>query len=292
MLNLKRGDSVALIVLSNGLSEVRKNQMNALKQLLETWGLNVIVSPYIYRQETLYAASDGERAKILMDFYQEDKIKAIFDVSGGDLSNGILPYLDFEIIKNNPKSFFGYSDLSVILNALYTKIEQKNYLYQIRNLVDDYATQQQTHFYETFFEKKQKLFPQKFEWHQGNCLEGIVVGGNMRCLLKLAGTPYFPNMEGKILLLEGLSGGVGKMSTYLNQLKQMGVFNQISGIILGTFTEMEEKNEKPEIVSLVTSIVDNKKLPLAITKEIGHGKNSKAIRIGERLKIKGDNNGE
>ena len=286
MLNLKTGDSVGIIVLSNALREFRKEQMEDLQQLLEKWGLKVVISPYIYRHETLYAASDQERAKILMDFYQEDEIKAIFDVSGGDLSNGILPYLNFEIIKNNPKAFFGYSDLSVILNALYTKTGHQNYLYQIRNLVDDCAEIQQKEFYETFFRQEETIFPQKFEWLQGrSCLEGIVVGGNMRCLLKLAGTPYFPNMEGKVLLLEGLSGGVGKMSTYLNQLKQMGVFNQINGIILGTFTEMEEKNELPNIATLVKTIVNNEELPIAVTKQIGHGKDSKAIQIGSYLKL-------
>ena len=80
-----------------------------------------------YIEKFLHFNGTGEeRAEVLMKFFKDSSIKAIFDVSGGDLANGVLDYLDFEIIKNNPKPFFGYSDLSVILNSLYSKTEHEN----------------------------------------------------------------------------------------------------------------------------------------------------------------------
>ena len=62
-------------------------------------------------------------------------------------------------------------------------------------------------------------------------MDGIVLGGNIRCLLKLAGTEYFPDMKDKILLLEAMSGQVPQMVTYFSQLQQMGVFEKVKGIL-------------------------------------------------------------
>jgi muramoyltetrapeptide carboxypeptidase LdcA involved in peptidoglycan recycling len=115
---------------------------------------------------------------------------------------------------------------------------------------------------------------------------GIVVGGNIRCFLKLAGTEYLPDLTDKILLLESFNGTVAKMETYLCQLKQMGVYDKVAGIILGTFTEMETEKCIPTIETLVKKIV-GKDLPIVITSDIGHGTNSKGIIIGQELYLEG-----
>jgi len=94
---------------------------------------------------------------------------------------------------------------------------------------------------------EQDLLDFTYQFVQKESMQGVVVGGNIRCLLKLAGTEYFPDIQGKILLLEARSGQVPQMVTYLNQLKQMGVFDKVSGILLGTFTEMDSKGCKPDI---------------------------------------------
>ena len=132
-----------------------------------------------------------------MDFYRNDELVAIFDVSGGDLANGVLSYLDYDLMKRYPKPFFGYSDLSVVVNGLYTKTHHKTYLYQIRNLVSEDASKQQQWFKETLFHQKDTLFQFDVEWIQGETLEGELIGGNIRCFLKLAGTPYLPSFEKK-----------------------------------------------------------------------------------------------
>lgn len=118
-------------------------------------------------------------------------------------------------------------------------------------------------------------------------MRGIVVGGNIRCLLKLAGTPYWPDMRGKLLLLESYGGTVAQMVTYLNQFMQIGVFGQIQGIILGTFTKMEKEGCIPEIVDLVKQYAGGG-LPIVKTDEIGHGVDSKGIIIGKELCLEAD----
>jgi len=116
-------------------------------------------------------------------------------------------------------------------------------------------------------------------------MQGVVVGGNIRCFLKLSGTEYMPDLTGKILLLESLGGTVAQMETALCQLQQLGAFDKVAGLLLGTFTTMERQQYIPTIETLVKRLV-REDLPIAVTKYIGHGTDSKAIVIGENLGLK------
>ena len=117
-------------------------------------------------------------------------------------------------------------------------------------------------------------------------MKGVVVGGNIRCFLKLAGTRYFPDLQDKILFLESLGGEVPQMATYLAQLKQIGAFKKVNGVLLGTFTTMEQKHCEPDIITLVKEIC-GREMPIAKTAEIGHGDDSKAIVIGREIELAG-----
>jgi len=206
-----------------------------------------------------------ERTEVLMSAYQDSEVQEIYDVSGGDIANSILPYLDYELIANSSKRFWGYSDLTTVLNAIYTKTGKVSVLYQMKFFREEMASQ---------------LFDVKYKFLQGDEMQGILVGGNIRCLLKLAGTEYWPDMTGKILLLEARSGKVPQMITFLSQLKQLGVFDKVSGILLGTFTDMESEKCTPTMEELVKEFAGDN-LPIAKTYDIGHGRDAKAIMIGQ-----------
>lgn len=278
---MKQNQKVAIVCCSNGILNKDKEKLDSLKQLLIKIGLIPVFSKHIYVQNSIFSGTCKQRAAVLMDCYQDEEIKAIFDISGGEIANEILPYLDFEIINKSNKQFWGYSDLTTIINAIYTKTNNSSVLYQLRNILN----QDINSVYNSFFCEKDDLFSFNYKFIQGNSLTGVVVGGNIRCLLKLAGTEYWPKMEGKVLFLEALGGTVGQMTTYLSQLKQLGVFEQVSGIILGTFTTMEKEQCKPSIIELVSNYV-NDKLPIIKTNEIGHDPYSKAIIIGGMIDLK------
>lgn len=282
---MKKGSKVAIVCCSNGQLQTYRDKLNRLQDTLSQIGLVPVFSEYIYEKNSVFSGSGKERAESLMNFYRDDEIKAIFDISGGDIANEILPYLDFELISQCEKTFWGYSDLTTILNAIYTKTGKKSVLYQIRNLINGDAKNQITNFTNTILEEANDLFSVHYEFKQKENMQGIVVGGNIRCLLKLAGTEYWPDLNQKILLLESFSGVVPQMVTYLNQLKQIGVFDKINGIILGTFTKMEEENCVPSIVDLVKQYAGSD-IPIVGTREIGHGIHSKGILIGEKICLK------
>lgn len=278
----KAGDKIGIVCCSNGQKPSYAQKISYLETTLTEMGLQPVFSNYIYEKKSIFSGTARERADALMGFYRDDEIKGIFDISGGDVANGILPYLDYNVIASSSKLFWGYSDLTTVINAIYAKTGRASVLYQIRNLIYDCKERQIADFSKTTMQNKTDLFNLNLEFVQQNKMNGIVVGGNIRCFLKLAGTEYMPDLEDKILLLESLNGDVSKIETYLCQLQQIGAFDKVAGILLGTFTEMEKEKYTPTVVELVKNKV-NKDLPLAVTRDIGHGTDAKAIIIGKEL---------
>lgn len=278
------GDKIGIVGCSNGWEKRKETKIRRLEEILLSMHLIPVFSPYIFERGSVESGSAEERAGALMDFYRDDSVKGIFDISGGDIANGVLPYLDYEVIAACDKQFWGYSDLTTVINAIYTKTGKASVLYQIRNLLYDFGTLQQANFRSAIFGEKDELFRFPYEFYQGKEMEGIIVGGNVRCFLKLAGTEYFPETEDRILLLESLGGTVPQVLTYFSQLQQLGVFERVKGILLGTFTQMEQEKCEPSVWELLRRFV-NPALPVARTAYIGHGADSKAILVGEYRKF-------
>lgn len=281
MLEIQKVPKIAMIALSNALPYTMKQEIDDLCTFFQTLNLKPVRSNYLYQTESVRGASAKEKAEELIKFYQDDSIVAIFDVSGGDIANEVLLYVDFNQIKNYDKPFFGYSDLTTFINALYAKLQRPSYLYQVRHLLKANAKA----FKETFIEHQPSLLNINYHFIQGEQMEGIVVGGNIRCFLKLVGTEFMPDLKDKILLLESWSGDSAKMITFLSQYKLIGAFNQIKGIILGTFMQMEREELHPTMEELVLEIVDNPYMPIIKTEDIGHAVNAKAILIGKKVKF-------
>lgn len=283
---LKKGDHIGIVACSNGQPLTNKNKIESLLLQLKNLNLNPICSEYIYEVNSPFNGSAKDKGKAFMNLYKNHEVKAIFDISGGDLANEVLDYLDYNYIAQNPKPFFGYSDLTTVLNAIYSQTNNSVYLYQVRNLIYSDSENQKANFINSLFNDKDDLFNFSYKFIQGKSIEGIVIGGNIRCLLKLAGTKYMPDFTDKVLFLESMGGEAGLMSAFLNQLKQMGAFDKIRGLLLGTFSKMQENNISPTIEELIIKTIDNPNLPVAKTEEIGHGATSKCIIIGKSINLK------
>lgn len=283
------GSKIGIVCCSNGQWRENEKKLSELDGTLRKMGMIPVWSSHIFAKDSFRSGTGKERADDLMKFYEDGEIGAVFDISGGDIANEILPHLDFDVIKKNKKLFWGYSDLTTVINAIYAKTGNPSVLYQVRNLVGDCREQQvcnfeRTVFHETMSHEKRELFDFSYKFLQRDSMEGTVVGGNIRCMLKLAGTEYFPDMKGKILFLEAAGGMAPQMACYLCQMKMMGVFEQIGGILLGTFLKMEEEEERPSIEKLVMEYA-GPKLPIAKTPEIGHRADSKALMVGEKIRL-------
>ncbi|EGT4138180.1 LD-carboxypeptidase [Clostridium perfringens] len=284
---LNKGNKIGIISCSNGLSIKNKNIIDELKLNLKSLDIDMVEGDTLYAKEyNPFSGTGEEKARALEKLFLDKDIKMIFDISGGDLANEVLDFLDFNLIKENPKPFFGYSDLTVLLNAIYSQCHITTYNYQLRNLIGKFKEEQMQNFKASFIDGKEDIFNLDYKWVNGSHLEGIVVGGNIRCLLKLAGTKYMPNFKDKILFLESFSGNSAKMVTYITQYKNLGVFNEVKGIILGEFTEMEREDLKPDIVEILKRVIGEINIPILKTSDLGHGADAKCIPIGKYLIFK------
>ena len=273
---------VGIVACSNGQRKEWKEQNEQLVDVLNIMGIETVLSSHIMSKTDEFSGTDEERAADLMKFWTDDSIDAIYDISGGDLANGILKYLDYDLIAKSDKMFWGYSDLTTVINAIFAMTGKSSVLYQIKNMVYSKSDLQQKRFSSYLSGKESELLDFNYDFIQGNQMEGIIVGGNIRCLLKLAGTKYWPDVNGKILLLESLGGESGQIATLFSQLEHMGVFDQVAGVLLGTFTEYEKADLELSVFDLLKMHI-NSTLPVASTREIGHGNDSKAIIIGKNI---------
>ncbi len=279
------GDSIGIICCSDGKKHSDKEKIEKLEQILnDKFDLRAVFAETIFRtNDSPYSGTPKARATELLKLYSNPKIKAIFDISGGDAANQILPYLDFDSIRKAGVPFIGYSDLTVILNAIYAKTKQIGYNYLLLNLVGEESELQQVQFKKVFFENRLLINGRTltdFDWHQAD-----VIGGNIRCFLKLAGTEFMPDFSGKLVLLESFGGKEAKIASCLAQLEQLGAFTKCSGIIVGQHSEAEKSGEYKEIGRLYQELGLKYKLPIFRTAEIGHGSAAKPCPIGAEINV-------
>ena len=220
---------VGIVCCSNGQKISYKDKLETLKNTLEAMHMETVFSNYIYEKEDVFSGSASKRAEELIRFYKDDSIDEIFDISGGDIANGVLDFLDYDLIAKSRKRFWGYSDLTTIINAIYRKTGNESVLYQVRNLIYDNKDKQIDDFRKTILNNQEELYKFDYEFLQQKHMEGEIIGGNIRCLLKLAGTEYMPDFNDKILLLESYGGTVAQIETYMWQLKQLGAFDKVKG---------------------------------------------------------------
>lgn len=235
-----------------GLSDPVTSSLQGLLTTLQ--GYDVTVDSALYK-----ARNPQERSVTWNNWMKDGSYDYIFDVSGGDLSIETIEYLDFSLYRHNKTLFFGYSDLTPILNILAG--EKKTGLFQIRgntNIEDIHR----------FLEgKDSSLF-----------FEGEYIGGNIRCLLKLAGTSYFPDVSGKHLFLESYSGKENRIRSYFGQLELMGVFDKVTDVTIGQFTELDQTSS-----NFLETWSKSQSFPVYRNKEVGHSKDSKGIWICDTL---------
>ena len=138
---LDKGDSVGLVACSDGFPNENHEVIEEVENSLYDMGYNSVVGN-IYRTEENRTLGCKERAEVLNEMIRNPEIKVIFDISGGDSANEILDYVDYDMLEENGKPVFGYSDLTTLLNAIYCKTGICTYLYQIRNIITGYGERQ------------------------------------------------------------------------------------------------------------------------------------------------------
>ena len=274
----------ALVGCSNPLKAAYRPVADQLVKILEDRGLEVVVSQFL-TDDTLIGRGE-KRARELESFFLDPEMAHIFDISGGDLANTVLGHLDLDQIKDSQAVFYGYSDLTTILTAL-AKNGNQAVNFQLRNCLVNKNLLKSGYFDRLLAGKEaaKELYELEVTFVRGSKMAGPVYGGNLRCLLKLAGTPYWPDFTGSILLLEAYRGQPELVASLLEQCRETGIFNQIGGVLLGTFSELDKLKESQLPAEILLDLLPAH-VPIAKTEFIGHRPDAKAIRLGQECAFK------
>lgn len=242
---LKRGDTVALAATS---SVVKKEDIAQCVKWLEKEGYRVKVSRCLRENRNLhgYLTGDGKsRAEDLNDLFADQEVRGIFCIRGGYGSAQMMRYLDFDRIRENPKVFVGYSDVTNLNIAL--------------NQFCDLVTFHGPMIYSNFLKSsdcytKRELFRtiqmgEKMEFHnpEGMAFEviregearGRIIGGNMSVLARGIGTFFQADTRGKILFLEDVNEKIASLDMILTQMEYAGLLRNVRGIVFGNFKGCE-----------------------------------------------------
>lgn len=284
---LKVGDTIGVIAPDKALESKDKEYLENATKYFESLGLKVKYGKYLFSDDEYCAGTPIQRATDLNDMFSDKEVKAIFTVKGGDMVNGILPYIDFENIKNNPKIFLGMSDITVLLCAINKMTELitfhcQDYIWFGKSKVTDYDKNE---IIDKLFNANKTIIPydeREFFDFKNEVIKGKIYGTNAIGLLRLLVTPYMPDLKDTVLFLEGYHSDIIQWNAMLEQYNQMGVFNR--AVVFGYIYQLQcVENNKYNIVNELRKI--NRDIPIVKTNDFGHVHGNSIIPIGAEVII-------
>ncbi|KKQ87859.1 MAG: muramoyltetrapeptide carboxypeptidase [Parcubacteria group bacterium GW2011_GWF2_38_8] len=276
---LKIGDEIRIIAPARSMKIINAESQEIANRRLADLGFKVTFGKHINESDEFASSSIKSRVQDLHEAFLDPKVKAILTVIGGFNSNQLLKYIDWNIIKNNPKIFCGYSDITALNNTILEKT----------GLVSYYGPHYSSFGEKLYFDytldcfKKCLLSEEPFkleaskEWSddtwykdQGNRnliqnegwvvlnsgkAQGTIIGGNLCTLNLLQGTEYFPSLDNAILFIEDDSESLAyTFDRDLQSLIHQSDFSKVKGIAIGRF-----QKESKILLDTLTKIIKSKK---------------------------------
>ena len=288
MMKLSKNSKVAIVAPSGQIGNIEKIKLGL--KYLESLDFQPVFGKHVFARYRYMAGSDIDRANDINEAFANPEIKAIFCVRAAAGALRILPYLDYELIKRNPKPLIGFCDNAALELALYKKcgIKSLNGFLLSYDFKDGSLDSLVKESFENLLNKK------SVQIISGNCrqkgfAEGKLIASNLSTLLYLAGTEYFPSLSGKILLIEDVNERMHRIDMMLQQLKQQPEFNKLSAIILGQFTNTKGDEEDGSLEDCFADFLQGVNIPVVKDFEFGHTKSRYVLPIGAKAKLDAEN---
>lgn len=288
MKKLQKGDKVAIVAPSGQIGNIEK--ISAGLEYLHKLGFVPVFGKHAFDQYRYMAGTDMQRAEDINVAFSDDEIKAVFCVRAAAGATRILPYIDYQTIRKNSKPLIGFCDNAALQIALFEKsdiVSWNGFL-----LSYDFRKTPLNKEIESSFENLVNGRP--YSVNSGTTLrkgisEGKLICCNLSVLMKLAGTPYFPNLSGKILLLEDVHERIHKIDLMLQQLKQQPNFAKINGLIFGRFTDSTGDEEDGTIDDCLADFMEEVDVPTIKDFNFGHTDSREVLPLGGNVSLNADN---
>ena len=268
--------TVGIVSLAGAINDDR-DKIESAKKYFESKGLNVKLSKNVYDSNRYLAGDDEVKISELEHFFFDPEIDIIINTRGGYGSIRLINRIDYEIIKNNPKPFIGFSDITALLLMIYKRTGIVTYHgpMAISDFVDIAP------FTEEFFNKA--INNEKLEFtgttiYQSGRAEGIIWGGNLATVVSLCGQDFLPD-EDFIFFTEDLNEPVYKIDRMFQQLINIHKFrDKCKGIVLGDFSDVDNIEW---LEGFFKDLASNTNIPVIGGFKITHGQEKITIPVGK-----------
>lgn len=284
---LKKGDTIGVVAPSDSIDIDDNEYIQKSSKLFENLGFKIKLGEFVSSHSLGYSASPLEKAQDVNSMFADPDVKAIFIVKGGENSNTTFEYLDYELIKNNPKILCGFSDSTSITNVISSKTGLVTFsgatFKSLTSWETDYAFKEVVKRFidinpdfGTLDDKFETLFP--------GTTTGKLIGGNLSLISQLVCGKYSLDFNDKILFIEelGFESSPTRISSYLYYLKQNCVFDKIKGLWIGNY----EHPSGYTLEKIVFDVLENSyNFPIIKSNNFGHVDKKTVIPIGTLAKI-------
>lgn len=277
---LNKGDTIGILAVSGKINDIGK--VNNAKKFLEQQGYSVVVSDTCKTFDRYLAGkSKKERIDSFHNFFLDDSIDAILCARGGYGTLKLIDEIDWNIVKNHPKIFAGYSDITVLLAMMYKKCGLIGFHSamakgDLGDVIDNYTKDSFFNVLEGSVKHIEANYPNTY---YSGIAHGILWGGNLASLASLCGIDFIPD-EDIVLFIEDVNEPAYKIDRMLTQLFNIDKFrNNVKGIALGDFLNV---GDGYALKYLFKEISNNMKIPVADGFKITHAKTKDTIPYGVR----------
>lgn len=286
---LIKGDTIGIVASSLPVLPSFKENYERGKKVLRDLGFKIREGKTIGKQKWWMAGEPKEVAEDINSMFADKSVKAIFTQTGGHSASFVLEYLDYNLINKNPKPFIGMSDMTVYHLAILTKtgligfhMDDVTFGFgrELKEGQENWPKLDQQFFLD-FLTKTNppgviKPISEWEEWRKGKA-EGRLIGGILERMSTQIGTPYFPKLkdfEKAVFFWEEVGVGKTYLAQYLYQLKHLGIFEAISGMLIGKLKYIKPGRDhevvEPTEKELILDILKDYKFPIMANMDFGH----------------------
>lgn len=308
---LSAGDTVGLIATSTPIDEAGTELPDRAKDRLSEMGFSIIEAPNCRSRHGHTAGTVRERVSALHQFFEDDQIDGILSFWGGYNTHQLLEYLDWDLIRENPKPIIGYSDITCLTNVITDRTGIVTYqgpagITFAKPIFYDYSANwfrkvvmgggteltyepsekcSDNVWYERDDQKMVEKVTPDWEAFQPGVAEGRIIGGNLGTLLLLAGTQYWPEFEGRIFFVEeDEAESAATIDRMFTQARQIGIFDKISGMVVGRLPE-SVRGTGGSMEMILSRSLEGYDFPVMTKLDFGHTDPRFTFPLGVRCRL-------
>ena len=268
-------------------SRISNKIIEQAKALIQSWGLEVLLSTNWDKTHYNFSGTDNERRQALQDLLDNEEVRCIFCARGGYGTSRIIDQLDLSKFSVSPKWIIGYSDITVLLNKLIVHQYGGIHGPMPINFHED-NSEESIQILKNFLFSG--TYPEiscfKNRYNREGYASGEIVGGNLTMLANSIGTSTQLNTDGKILFLEDIDERMYRIDRMIVHLKRAGTFDKLKGLIIGHFTKITEKEDFGySLEDLILSHTLNFNFPVCFGAPIGHVMPNYPVIVGREIEL-------